>query len=65
MCRIGTGIFETIDFNEVEKKVRRLFRKVTDFEESIGVPDHQLTNFRENPETTPLYATSPGFASVS
>lgn len=50
-----TGIFETIDFDTVEKKVQRLFAKITDFEESIGVPDHQLTKFVQNPESSSEY----------
>ena len=51
-----TGIFETIDFAVVEKKVRQLFKRITDFESEIGIPDIQLTKFRLNTATSPEFA---------
>lgn len=45
-----TSIFETIDYDFVEKKVQLLFKKVGEYEAEVGLDEVAPTKFVENPD---------------
>lgn len=51
-----TSIFESIDFHFVEDKVKRLFGRVNEYEEGIGLDQVAPTIFAPNPEFQALNA---------
>jgi acyl-[acyl-carrier-protein] desaturase len=54
-----TTIFETLDFQFIENKVKRLFKKVQDFEGQIGLDKVAPTHLVANPELTAYLTGKP------